>query len=178
MIHHTSGGTFAEAIDGLTGDPSFRAWLTNQLRAAPFRAFRWETPAVTAPMLGRPFEFVLVEDRHLARRPDLRSFAEHFQPDADVVAFPSLGRDAVLIAPCPQGDPARYAHLGVFVREAPPAQIDALWARVGREVSARIAANPAPVWTSTAGGGVAWLHVRLDDRPKYYVHLPYADPRS
>jgi hypothetical protein len=30
-----------------------------------------------------------------------------------------------------------------------------------------------PVWLSTAGGGVAWLHVRLDDRPKYYAHAPY-----
>ena len=27
-----------------------------------------------------------------------------------------------------------------------------------------------PVWLSTAGGGVDWLHVRLDDRPKYYRH--------
>jgi Family of unknown function (DUF6940) len=26
---------------------------------------------------------------------------------------------------------------------------------------------------STAGAGVAWLHVRLDDRPKYYGYPPY-----
>ncbi len=25
-----------------------------------------------------------------------------------------------------------------------------------------------------AGLGVAWLHIRLDDRPKYYRHAPYA----
>ncbi len=30
-----------------------------------------------------------------------------------------------------------------------------------------------PVWLSTAGAGVSWLHVRLDDRPKYYGHGPY-----
>jgi len=30
-----------------------------------------------------------------------------------------------------------------------------------------------PVWLSTAGGGVSWLHVRLDDRPKYYHHAAY-----
>lgn len=30
-----------------------------------------------------------------------------------------------------------------------------------------------PVWLSTAGAGVAWLHVRLDDRPKYYSYRPY-----
>ena len=33
--------------------------------------------------------------------------------------------------------------------------------------------NEIPVWLSTAGGGVAWLHVRLDDRPKYYSYAPY-----
>jgi hypothetical protein len=33
----------------------------------------------------------------------------------------------------------------------------------------------APVWLGTAGAGVSWLHVRLDDRPKYYGHAPYRD---
>jgi hypothetical protein len=35
--------------------------------------------------------------------------------------------------------------------------------------------STTPVWLSTAGAGVAWLHVRLDDRPKYYSHRPYTD---
>ncbi len=30
-----------------------------------------------------------------------------------------------------------------------------------------------PTWLSTAGHGVAWLHVRLDTRPKYYRYTPY-----
>ncbi len=33
-----------------------------------------------------------------------------------------------------------------------------------------------PVWLSTAGAGVSWLHVRLDTRPKYYHHGPYRQP--
>jgi hypothetical protein len=32
-----------------------------------------------------------------------------------------------------------------------------------------------PVWLSTAGAGVSWLHVRLDDRPKYYGYRPYQE---
>ena len=43
---------------------------------------------------------------------------------------------------------------------------DAIAARVGAE----------PVWLSTAGAGVPWLHVRLDDRPKYYGFGPYRQP--
>jgi hypothetical protein len=30
-----------------------------------------------------------------------------------------------------------------------------------------------PIWLSTAGDGIAWLHVRLDSRPKYYSYGPY-----
>lgn len=33
-----------------------------------------------------------------------------------------------------------------------------------------------PIWLNTAGGGVAWLHIRLDHRPKYYRYLPYKKP--
>ena len=30
-----------------------------------------------------------------------------------------------------------------------------------------------PLWLSVAGGGVPWLHVRIDDRPKYYRYDSY-----
>ena len=64
-----------------------------------------------------------------------------------------------------------YGHLAAFVREAPREQVHALWARVGELVLERV--SNVPLWLSTAGGGVAWLHVRLDSRPKYYTHAPY-----
>jgi hypothetical protein len=40
-------------------------------------------------------------------------------------------------------------------------------------MAARLSARP--VWLSTAGAGVAWLHVRLDDRPKYYGFDEYRE---
>jgi hypothetical protein len=61
--------------------------------------------------------------------------------------------------------------IGDFVRQAPPEQIDALWRVVGEKMHSRL--NDRPVWLSTAGGGVAWLHVRLDDHPKYYHYREY-----
>ena len=30
-----------------------------------------------------------------------------------------------------------------------------------------------PMWLSTCGTGVYWLHVRLDTRPKYYSYDEY-----
>ena len=60
----------------------------------------------------------------------------------------------------------------------------ALWAAfllyrdrpVGRRTVAaavRRRVSDPPVWLSTAGMGVSWLHLRLDSQPKYYRHGPY-----
>ena len=46
-------------------------------------------------------------------------------------------------------------------------------AALGGIILAGIRLGGKPVWLSTAGLGVGWLHVRLDDRPKYYRHAPY-----
>ncbi len=43
----------------------------------------------------------------------------------------------------------------------------------GQEMEKRV--SDKPVWLSTAGGGVPWLHVRLDNRPKYYSYRPYRE---
>ncbi len=90
-----------------------------------------------------------------------------------VVAFPNLSRDAILVVPCPDPNSllSAYGHLGPFVRHAPQPQQHALWQRVAETMHQRL--GTAPVWLSTAGAGVSWLHVRLDDRPKYYGYEPY-----
>ncbi|WP_391540805.1 DUF6940 family protein [Halomicronema hongdechloris] len=36
-----------------------------------------------------------------------------------------------------------------------------------------ISEESRPRWVNASGLGVAWLHVRLDTRPKYYQHEPY-----
>jgi hypothetical protein len=50
--------------------------------------------------------------------------------------------------------------------------VHALWQCVAETALARLSA--APLWISTAGGGVAWLHVRVEGAPKYYAYRPYA----
>lgn len=162
--------TFADAIIAWQTDAEFRSLFNATLAEAPFSAFRWETPGVTTST-ARPFEFVLLDEPSLARRVDAEAFAEHFRTEDDVVAFANLRGDATLIVPCPIADHSAYGHLAAFVRGAPGSQHDALWALVGEAMSVRIGTRP--VWLSTAGAGVSWLHVRLDDRPKYYGHGPY-----
>jgi hypothetical protein len=168
--------SFAEVLRRWRTDPEFRAFFLTLLGDASFAAFRWETPPLTAATAGRPFEFVLLDSPRLARQPDPRPFAAHLRGHAashGVVAFANLGADAVLVVPCPVGPDSAYGHLAAFVRQAPEAQRHALWELVGEAMERRL--GDRPVWLSTAGAGVAWLHVRLDDRPKYYGHAPYRD---
>jgi len=160
--------SFADVLVAWQDDASFRALFNDLLAAVSFEVFRWETPPVTAATLTRAFEFVLLDCPELARRPEPQAFAEHFEraPDSSVVTFANLGGDAILIAPRLEAAPSAYGHLAAFVREAPEAQRHALWTSVGVAMTRRV--GPRPVWLSTAGDGVSWLHVRLDDRPKYY----------
>ncbi len=164
--------SFGEVLrDWAASEPFRRQWL-DWLRALPFDACVWECPPVTAVSLPRPFECVFLSSPSLAgMRPEPEVFAEHFRPDRSVVTFKNLGRDAVLVVPCPVGDGRDFSHLAQFVRTAAPEQQDALWQSVGEAMGVRVSNDP--VWLSTAGHGVAWLHVRLDSSPKYYRHAAY-----
>jgi hypothetical protein len=164
--------TYAEVVGGWQGDVGFRCLFNSTLADAPYASFRWETPAVTAATISRPFECVLLDSPGLARRPDIEAFAEHFGAgEAGVVTFANLGGDAILVVPCPVAESSAYGHLAAFMRTAPKPQMHALWKSVGEAMARRVGTKP--VWLSTAGAGVSWLHVRLDDRPKYYGFGPY-----
>jgi hypothetical protein len=164
--------SFADVLRGWREDAGFRSLFNALLADAPYSAFRWETPAVSNATLTRPFEFVLLDSPGLATHPDPDAFAEHFAgAQSGVATFSNLGGDAILVVPCPLAESSAYGHLAVFVRFAPEEQRHALWQRVGEAMARRVGVKP--VWLSTAGAGVSWLHVRLDDRPKYYGFGPY-----
>ncbi len=165
--------SYRDVLQRWQTDPDFRSMFIELLARSPYSAFRWETPPITLASAGRPFEFVLIDSPGLARAVDPVAFADRFgRPGArGVVEFRNLGKDAILVVPCPQGPESAYGHLAAFVRHGPEAQKHALWELVGDAMERRLCDKP--VWLSTAGAGVSWLHVRLDDRPKYYGFEPY-----
>jgi hypothetical protein len=77
--------------------------------------------------------------------------------------------------PAPAGDNRCFAHLAAFLRGTTEPRRQALWRTVADALRGRVGARApdTPVWLSTAGLGVSWLHLRLDSRPKYYRHAPY-----
>lgn len=164
--------SYEQVVAAWCDDVEFCRWFATLLKHATYAAYRWETPPVTSASLQQPFEFVLLDSPRLDRPVDRTAFAEHFSQAANGIAtFSNLGGDAVMVVPCPTSDDSTYTHLATFIRQAPPEQVNRLWQAVGRALQERV--GERPVWLSTAGMGVAWLHVRLDSRPKYYGYRPY-----
>jgi len=165
--------SFSEVIERWQQDVVFRAFFISILKEAPFKAFFWETPPITSETQSRPFEFVLIDSPALAGvRPEPQAFQAYCKKsNGDIAVFPNLGKDAILVAPCPVAPALDYAHLATFVRQAPEQQNHELWKQVGETLKNHVGTQP--IWLSTSGLGVYWLHIRLDTRPKYYQYQPY-----
>ena len=189
--------TFAEVVDLWSAETDdgalFRDFTTSGLITSLFSAFRWETPSVSRSSFDREFEFVILDSPGLERRQSAREFRSHFEANTtkeSVITFPNIGGNAILVVPCPlevdqqnrserklpspdsnQEARPNYCHFASFLRTAPRHQTDRIWREVSLALKGRV--SDKPVWLSTAGGGVAWLHIRLDDRPKYYAHQPF-----
>jgi hypothetical protein len=167
--------SYAGTIEGWRFDNAFRAFFTECLADVPYRAYLWETPPITRRTSSRAFEFVFVDSPQLAKSvPEPGAFASHFEvtsPGEEVAVFPNLGGDAILVAPTPQATFDAYTHLAAFARNSPIEQQHKFWRCVGSTFADRL--SDRPLWLSTNGLGVAWLHARLDTRPKYYTFAPY-----
>lgn len=156
-------------------DDSFRLLFIDLLKDSPFECFRFETPPVTKATADRPFEFVVVDSPEIDLAAGADFFQDHFDRNPeDVLVFDNLGGDATMIVPRPRRGTPGYAHIAGFVKHAPVEQQLLLWKTVGETMLGLLGGSP--LWLNTAGGGVPWLHVRIDSRPKYYVFDEYRIP--
>lgn len=177
ILEHGERLRYLDVMGLWRGNKAFRAFFMSLLAEASYSAYFWETPPVTADSVEQSFEFVLVDGPGLSgAKPDPSAFRQYFESaagDEEIVAFDNLGNDAYLIAPCPRAPLSAYPHLAAFMRAAPVHQKHALWQAVGKALERRL--DRRPLWLSSAGLGVYWLHLRLDSRPKYYSFQPYRD---
>ena len=171
---------FSEVFKHWQNSRTFREKFMTSLKESPFKAFFFETPKVSGDTMDKlNFEYVLVNANSLVDvDPDIHAFQEHFDkcsPDQTSTSFPNLGRDALMITPCPAEKPvSKYNHLASFVRKGSDEQLHQFWSLVGREAERWISSRgERSTWLSTSGLGVYWLHMRLDSRPKYYTFQPY-----
>lgn len=165
--------TFDEVLTGWAEQDAARDAIIDDLVAAPYAAYFWELPGLRAGSLEVPYEHVVVDAPALVgARPAPEVFADEVG-EAGVASFDNLGRDARLVVPAhDEGVAAEaYTHLAAFVRAAPRTQAHVVFLEASRTLREELTRGPR--WLSTSGLGVPWVHVRIDQRPKYISHAPY-----
>ena len=173
-LQRDSSLTQREFLRGLQTDTRFRDWFTRQLLelSADAKAIRFECAPFHCDRLNAAMRFVVLSDASLERRCDRVAFSEHFV-DAPCSIFENHRGDAVLVIPCPSASRGvEHQHLLSYLRTADEDQIDAFWEAVATAAIERLE-SVERVWLSTAGDGVAWLHVRVDKKPKYFQYAPF-----
>lgn len=180
-----TANTWARSI---AEDAAKASTLIEVIRNCGFSAVFFETPPVKASTIAsQPFEFVLLDAPSLYQKAhgnvDLHTFEPFFNKDDAAVVFDNLGGDAVLISPNPIVDStkedistlnASFSHLASFVRFAPNTIVSETFRTVAQAYLDRVEeVKDEPVWLSTDGRGVSWLHLRLDEKPKYYKYASY-----
>ncbi|MDX1569634.1 MAG: hypothetical protein R3200_04050 [Xanthomonadales bacterium] len=170
-----SGGrtvSWDEALAGWRSGEGDR--FAKGLAESSFQAAYWECPPLVTGNLEAPCHGVLVDAPPLAGlAEDPNAFREHFRGPGPAT-FRNLGGDALLVAPVPDPD-ADAAHFLAYCRTATRDLLGALFRQVAAAVLDSLDEH-SPLWLSTSGLGVAWLHVRLDASPKYYQYAPFRDP--
>lgn len=138
---------------------TFTYKLIQFLLSIDYNAYFWECDQVD---MKKPFRFAIFNSKTLAeRKQEDNAFKGVINcGNRLAIAFPSLSKDVHLVVPCYKSV-ADYTSLATFSRTAPIKQQVAFWKKVGQNIK-------EGDWVSTSGLGVAWLHVRIASRPKYY----------
>lgn len=155
-------------------DQNFTEFYSSIFKKCGFDSYIWEMPPISTNTLAQPFEFVLWNTPVPSAKPDTVTFSKFFDRNANncgIVSFLNLGHDAMLVVPSPFREGANYSGLAEFFRESPLEQQQALWKVTAHQIKLRL--SEENTWLSVAGGGISWLHIRLDSRPKYYRYMPY-----
>jgi len=175
QIHeHGSVMRWSRFANALRSEPDLRGALIDALTSSHLDAYFWECNPRPADG-DAPFTFVLTEAPALSRiEASSSAFDEKLQrADGMAAIFPNLGGDAELVVPRPMGRPDAYPHLARFVRHGPMEQVDSTFVALGDAIAEWRRNRRGRLWVSTSGLGVPWVHLRLDRRPKYYVHEPF-----
>ena len=153
-------------LNALQTDPTVGSWFGACLAALPWRAFYWECPALTPAALSDPFECVALE--RCAHGPyggaaGVPRPSDAAPPGSLVAVFPTLGGDAVLVAPTEADEGGGYPHLAAFLRAAPQAQIAAYFSAFASEARRSCRKGPhgsAPPGMVSRGCTAVWKHRR------------------
>ncbi len=153
---------------------SFVQSLINILYSNPFDEYLLEfSPVSFSTLDSTVFEFVIIKTSGFGVNAEIDTFKPN---DLDtnsneIKVFPNLSGDSILISPCynKTKNIDDYIHIGRFIKSSIDSEqknklFDTMFAVYKKELEKTPNKN---LWLSTHGKGVAWLHLRIDPKPKY-----------
>jgi len=137
------------------------------------------TPTTYSTLDSTVFEFAIVPASNFTTNANIAVFQPNeLDTDSnDIKVFPNLGKDSILISPCynHQKNINDYIHIGRFMkRNIDQEQKINLCKTMFNEYEKELKKNPnKKLWLSTHGKGIAWFHVRIDQKSKYISYKNY-----
>ncbi len=167
--------SFAAVVHLWENNPPFRDFYVATLLKHGGNGCFWEHPRLNKTTAGQPYECVLTSTNSFSvRTANFTPFSRAVDSNRMISVFPNLDGTALLVVPNQPEVPAFNGRdLMAFLHTAPGPLIHEFWTTVGQVTGQAIAEASAFQFLSTHGLGVIWLHVRLEERPKYYHHRPY-----
>lgn len=135
--------------------------------------FYLELPPVKQSQLcEQMFEFSITYTQTLPTVEDPEPFTHYFHNKKEYNYFWNLSQDCILFIPMKQSG-VNSAHLYTFLQTCPHSEkfFQKFFSVLQENIFPLF--GDIPVWISTHGNGVPWLHIRVCNRPKYYCNRQY-----
>lgn len=157
-----------ETFVNLMTDKKYILKFIKILQEIPFEYYVLQTPCFQKNNL---FEFVIINKPELKKMKLNTTVYKKYFNNNKVTSFLNLTGDTTLIVPqiLSNVDKNIYLNISTFSKNAPINQQILLWKKVIDEIKK----CKHKCFLSTHGLGIGWLHIRIDESPKYYLYDNY-----
>ena len=162
--------TYKNFIDLMTTKKNIIKFI-NILQNIPFEYYVLQTPCLKNN-LDKNFEFVIKNKLELKKiKLNTTVYKKYFKQNENVASFLNLTGDTTLIVPkmLPGVNKNSYLNISTFSKYAPMDQQILVWKKVFKELKK----CKHSCFLNTHGLGYGWLHIRIDEKPKYYLFDDY-----
>ena len=160
----------------------FSARTTEQFieifKQCPFEQYYFEVKPINIKNINTTqFEFVLYAATGLFNKAKYDKFEEYGinQSNNRIKHFMNPSKNTLLIVPTynKKCDIHTYAHIANFMRYGNNKQQHNLLKKMFKYYEKELNKTTNQLWLSTSGKGVPWLHIRIDQIPKYITFDEY-----
>jgi hypothetical protein len=165
--------TRKEFFELLTISSQFRQTIIDLFANYDCDSVYWEFPPYYANAQHLNAEFTFVNTKGFGKA-NINAFVEYFDKSInEIVVFPNISKDALLISVSDNKNNEYDSHIMNFMKYHPSVETKHnLLKTIGENMLCHTN-NAGPIWLSTSGKGVQWLHVRISTTPKYYKCVAY-----